>query len=155
MRELLQVVLVREEGKSLEPYRDSLGYWTIGIGHLIDRRKGGTLPRWIAPSFPITEEECQNLFVEDCAGKEGMLMSLPEWDSLDGVRKVVLLAMAFQLGPMGVLKFKKMLAAMRAKDWETAAAEVLDSDLAEQTPDRAKRLSRAMATGDAAAFDLE
>lgn len=25
-------------------YQDSLGYWTIGVGFLIDGRKGGRLP---------------------------------------------------------------------------------------------------------------
>lgn len=33
-----------EEGVKDTPYLDSLGYETIGIGHLMDSRKGGFLP---------------------------------------------------------------------------------------------------------------
>jgi len=32
-----------EEGERASAYQDSLGYWTIGVGRLIDARKGGRL----------------------------------------------------------------------------------------------------------------
>src|SRR3546814_8522584 len=35
--------LNREEGRIPHAYQDSLGYWTIGVGRLIDKRKGGRL----------------------------------------------------------------------------------------------------------------
>lgn len=35
--------LMRDEGNIRHAYQDSLGYWTIGVGHLIDRRRGGEL----------------------------------------------------------------------------------------------------------------
>jgi lysozyme len=35
--------LTREEGKRRSAYQDHLGYWTIGVGRLIDARKGGGL----------------------------------------------------------------------------------------------------------------
>src|SRR3546814_15181122 len=35
--------LNREEGRIPHAYPDSLGYWTIGVGRLIDKRKGGRL----------------------------------------------------------------------------------------------------------------
>ena len=35
--------LKREEGEVLYAYQDHLGYWTIGVGILIDKRKGGGL----------------------------------------------------------------------------------------------------------------
>ena len=33
--------LERDEGRVLHAYQDSRGFWTIGIGRLIDKRKGG------------------------------------------------------------------------------------------------------------------
>jgi lysozyme len=33
--------LRRDEGEVLHAYQDKYGYWTIGVGRLIDARKGG------------------------------------------------------------------------------------------------------------------
>lgn len=35
--------LETDEGRVPHAYQDHLGYWTIGVGHLIDKRKGGGL----------------------------------------------------------------------------------------------------------------
>ena len=35
--------LKKEEGVVKHAYQDHLGYWTIGVGRLIDKRKGGGL----------------------------------------------------------------------------------------------------------------
>lgn len=50
--------------------------------------------------------------------------------------------MAYQLGVSGVLRFRKMLEALRAGDREKAAEEALDSAWATQTPERAQRVAR-------------
>ena len=36
-------MLRRDEGRVRHAYQDHLGYWTIGVGRLIDQRKGGGL----------------------------------------------------------------------------------------------------------------
>lgn len=41
LRTKLTAQLRRDEGEKLYAYQDTLGYWTIGIGRLIDRRRGG------------------------------------------------------------------------------------------------------------------
>jgi lysozyme len=43
MREHLIAHLRREEGEVLHVYKDHLGYLTIGVGRLIDKRKGGCI----------------------------------------------------------------------------------------------------------------
>jgi lysozyme len=40
---LLIAELRRDEGVDRSAYQDHLGFWTIGVGRLIDRRKGGGL----------------------------------------------------------------------------------------------------------------
>ncbi len=153
--QLLLQVLKKEEGRRLEPYRDSEGLWTVGYGHLIDRRKGGSLPRWIQPSFPLTEDEVDELLVKDAAEVQLALgHSLVLLARLNDVRRVVLLAMAFQLGVVGVLKFTRTLAAIDESRWDDASASLLNSLWARQTPARAQRMAEAMRTGDAAAFQL-
>jgi lysozyme len=52
------------------------------------------------------------------------------WAGLDDARCSVLLEMAFNMGPTGLLNFPKMLAAIGAKNWQAAHDECLDSDAA-------------------------
>jgi len=49
--------------------------------------------------------------------------------------------MVYQLGLRGFSQFRKYIAALQAKDYATAAAEMLDSQWATQTPARANRLA--------------
>ena len=52
----LQERIKRHEGLRLKPYKDSLGYWTIGYGHLM------TAKEKIAFADGITKEQAEELF---------------------------------------------------------------------------------------------
>ena len=65
----------------------------------------------------------------------------------DAVRTEVILNMAFNLGLTRLQKFKKMIAALRIRDYETAAIEMKDSKWYNQVGSRAKRLTGQMRTG--------
>lgn len=69
------------------------------------------------------------------------------WAGLDEVRQEVLIMMVFQLGEKGVGRFRKMIEAIEKKDYELAAKEMLDSRWAQQTPNRARELSKIMESG--------
>lgn len=127
-----------EEGEVLHAYQDHLGYWTIGCGHLIDKRKGGSIPRRIS-----------DLLLEgDINDKASELdSSLPWWRDMDEARQGVLLGMAFQLGTAGLLGFKNTLAMVKSGDYDGASRGMLSSKWATQTPARAKRMSEQMRTG--------
>ncbi len=144
MHELLRKHLVREEGVRLEPYLDSEGFWTIGIGHLIDNRKGGRLPAGVY-SFPITLQQAyQTLETDVHIVETGLWRRIPWFQGLSDVRKVVLLSMAFQIGVFGLLKFRKTLQFVENGDFRAAGIEMLRSNWARQTAARANRLSIAM-----------
>lgn len=131
--------LREDEGERLTAYQDTEGYWTIGIGVLIDARKGGG----------ITKEESELLFNNRLNKKEMELMDkFPKYYSLDKVRQGVLLNMSYQLGVDGVLAFKKMLSAINVNDWNEAARQMKDSKWYRQTPNRAERLIKQMQTGE-------
>ena len=139
--------LTAEEDLRTEPYQDSLGYWTIGVGHLIDRRRGGTFPEWIK-SFPLTKDEAEKLLSEDIDKVEEELIDrIPWYLDLDQVRQTVLLSMAFQMGVGGLLTFKRTLAHISKKEYALAAAEMFNSKWASQTKKRAGRLALAMRSG--------
>lgn len=140
--------LSAEEGLRTAPYQDHLGWWTIGIGHLIDRRKGGALPPWIK-SFPITEDEAEQLLRDDIAEIQADLEAqISYFQGLSAVRQAVLLSMAFQMGVYGLLRFRQTLSSIKQRDFSLAAAQMLESRWAKQTVGRAQRLAKAMRTDD-------
>lgn len=130
--------LKRDEGMKLHAYRDHLDMLTIGIGRMIDLRKGGG----------ISQEEAEYLLANDIKRRERELtICLPWFPELDEARKGVLINMAFQLGTGGLMKFKKALEFVRKGQYVAAANEMLASKWAEQTPARAERLARQMMIG--------
>lgn len=138
---ILLAELRRDEGCIPNAYQDHLGFWTIGVGRLIDKRKGGKL----------SADEIDYLLANDVARIERELdKRLPWWRVLDPVRQRVLQNMAFQLGTAGLLAFKNTLKAIKAGAYDKAAAQMLDSKWAEKdTPERAQRLAKMMRTGEA------
>lgn len=129
--------LLRDEGFVPYAYRDSLGYFTIGVGRLIDKNKGGG----------ITREEALHLLENDIAKVDKQLREKLPWTAnLSEARRGVLLNMAFQLGINGLLGFKNTLAMIERGEYVKAADGMLNSLWAKQTPVRAKRLSEQMRT---------
>ncbi|MDI3237526.1 glycoside hydrolase family protein [Acinetobacter ursingii] len=131
-------LLRAEEGEVLNEYKDHLGYSTIGVGRLIDKRKGGG----------ITAEESAYLLGNDIQKRLTELeRKLPWIKSLDDARRGVLVSMAFQMGVDGLLGFKNTLEMVRTGRYADAAKGMLNSLWAKQTPQRAKRHSEQMRTG--------
>ena len=138
MKNELTKQLRRDEGEVLSAYQDHLGYWTIGVGRMIDKRKGGG----------ITAEESAYLLSNDIDKRQAELLRRAPWMAqLDPARFGVMLNMAFQMGVDGLLGFKNTLAMVKAGDYSGAAAGMLNSKWATQTPARAQRLSVQMRSG--------
>lgn len=130
--------LLRDEGEVLHAYRDGEGYWTIGVGHLIDKRRGGGISQRI--SRLILEED-----VESC--KWEVHVRFPWFNGLNLARQGVMLNMAFNLGIAGLSGFHNFLSCMGAGDWEGAAQEMLRSKWAAQVGERAERLAAQVRSG--------
>jgi lysozyme len=135
--------LKRDEGLRSEAYPDPLSGgdpWTIGYGHTGPEVHAGLI--W-------NQDQCEDALAEDIVThEEGLDTEIPWWRGLDDLRQDVLSNMAFNLGVGGLLNFQNMLAATQAGDYTTAAAEMLDSQWANQVGQRAVRLSDQMATGE-------
>jgi lysozyme len=131
--------LEKEEGRVAYAYQDNLGFWTIGVGRLIDKRKGGKL----------SDEEIDHLLANDIRSKMEAIDDWPAWQAVkdDPVRATALLSMAFQLGVEGLAGFKNSLQLIADKQWQQAAANLMQSKWAQQTPNRAKRVTQMIATG--------
>lgn len=130
--------LRRDESCVLHAYPDSLGYLTIGIGHLIDARKGGSIPQAIAD---------QLLTLDVQAKHDELDRMLPWWEKLDDARKGVILNLAFNLGVAGLVAFHNTLTLIEQGKFDEAAAHVLTLPWASQVGARAQRLAQQLKTG--------
>lgn len=131
--DLLQQHLPIDEGRKPRPYPDTVGKWTVGIGHNLS---DSDLP---APVIDL-------LFDFDLKDAETVARHLlPDFDSLSDVRKYVVCNMAFNLG-MKLAEFRQFLLAIHEQRWVDAAIQMLDSHWAVQVGDRAKRLAESMRT---------
>jgi len=130
--------LRRHESEVLHAYQDHLGFWTIGVGRLIDKRKGGG----------ISKDESDYLLTNDINSRLADLNAkLPWFNTLNDPRKAVLLNMSFQLGMAGLLNFRNTLNKIQDGDFGGAADNMLKSKWAEQTPKRAQEMAEQMRKG--------
>lgn len=138
---LLIAELSRDEGRIAHAYNDHLGYVTVGVGRLLDRRKGGKL----------SDDEIDMLLANDIRRAIADVETLPAWQAVknDPVRARALVNMRFQLGAAGLRGFKNSLAKIAERDWKGAAANLRKSLWAKQTPERAERVIRMIETGKA------
>lgn len=131
--------LRRDEGEVLHAYQDHLGFWTIGVGRLVDQRRGGGISP-LESAFLLQND------IERCRG--ALLQRLPWFAGLDPVRQAAVVNMAFQLGVDGLLQFNRTLASVRDGRYAEAETHGLQSRWAQQTPARARRVLRQIATGE-------
>ncbi|KWD49659.1 lysozyme [Burkholderia ubonensis] len=131
---ILKAELTRDEDRRKRIYTDTVGKVSGGIGrNLTD--KG------------FRDNEIDLMYQNDIAETEAWLdRSLPWWRSLDPVRQRVMMNMAFNMQAK-LLGFRNFLAAAQRRDWNTAAAEMLDSLWARQVGARATRLAAMMRGG--------
>ena len=118
----------QEEGFKGIVYKCTEGFDTIGFGTKLPLTKGEAE---LILNHRLNQTKAQlTSYLYDLDIKQ------EAWD--------ILFNLAYQLGVNGVLKFKKMIEALRAKDYKEASKQGLDSLWAKQTPNRANRLMKRM-----------
>lgn len=137
-------ILAYEEGYRESPYYCSEGYPTIGIGQKIGPRNAPLDNYQFALPLEVAEVWCK-VTVADI-DKE--LVEYTFYNKQNADVRAILLSMAYQLGISGLLRFKKMVAALERGELSVAAFEAKDSRWYRQTPKRAERHSRVIAVGD-------
>jgi lysozyme len=136
----LRSQIIRDEGVVEYAYEDSLGYWTIGVGHLIDRRRGGKLPMHIIEALLDWDLKQKTIEVYE---RWPWVMNLEE------PRKATIINMAFQLGVAGLAGFVRAMGFMERGEYTAAALTFAESKVArEQTPKRWARHCEQIKTGE-------
>ncbi len=139
MSEVLKKRIRDHEGFVPKPYLDSLGKATIGYGHLITDEDNFELDK------EYSKDELLKLFEKDFEKAQmGADQLVGHIQELHIEAKNVITEMVFQLGTMGVRKFKNMISALEARDYQRASAEMLDSRWHAQTTNRCESLSKIM-----------
>lgn len=131
----LELQLIDHEDLKLKPYRCSAGKLSIGVGRNLDDNG-------------ITKAEAMMMLRNDLTRTRfGLEKVFPGFLGLSRRRRMALIDMCFNLGLPRFLQFKKMLAAVVARDFNQAAEEMLSSRWAEQVGQRAHTLATMMREG--------
>ena len=134
--EKLEDQLFADEGLRLDIYKDSVGIWTIGVGRNLEH------------VGLRSEAEAKFLLRSDLVAIRAELeRAIPWLSDLSEARQHVCMAMAFNLGVSGLMKFEKTLRHVANGNYAAASVEMLRSRWARQVGQRAVTLSEMMARG--------
>ncbi len=145
----IYALIKHEEGWRSKPYLCTEKYPTVGFGFRIGPQGADiklyqfTLPvrsgeAWLDTILSGLETDMRR------DPKLAMAMQACERDP---ARMAVLQSMAYQMGVQGLAAFKNTLQAVIERRWNDAAAGMLNSRWARQTPERAQRHAQQMRTG--------
>ena len=115
-RQRLRAELIADEGSVLKVYKDHLGYYTVGVGHLIipsDEEWG------VGVGTPITQTRADELLFHDLNNvlEECETHFHQNWKIWPEEVKLIIANMAFNLGITKLKKFQLMLNAINEKDY--------------------------------------
>lgn len=122
------------EGVRYKPYKDSLGLWTVGVGHLIG--DGRSLPAQYNRQF--SHDEVKAMFQQDYQKHAQAATNIPGFNRQNEKAKGALIDMTFNMGPAWYRKWPNFTKALGAGDNEGAASQLQSSKWAKQVGRRAQ-----------------
>jgi lysozyme len=138
--EALKSMVKRHEGSRNKAYKDTEGYWTVGVGHKLGSDPALANTEW-------SNEQVDAAFTKDLSNAQDKASKIPEYANLNKARQNALTDMTFNMGQKGVMNFKNMRSALASGDYEGAANELLNSKYAKQTGGRAKEIAEIIRSG--------
>lgn len=133
-----------DEGVRSRPYLDSLGNWTVGVGHLLP----SNMTREQVQSMHLSDAEIDALLEKDLQDAVRGAESFGWFLTLDEVRQAAIVNLVFNLGRNGFAKFVKTIGAIQNREYQKAGRMLLQSKWATQVgPRRSGRLARMLETG--------
>ena len=127
----------KNEGFSLKPYKDQLGYLTIGYGHLILPNETYLLKN------KTNKLQLNSIFDQDFERALGDYRRFIKQKHHNRKDQELLIEMTYQMGAKRVLKFKTLISNMKKNKKPLVCFEMMDSLWYTQTPNRVKNLIRA------------
>jgi len=113
-----RAAIKRREGERLSAYKDSVGIWTIGVGHTT-----AAGPPTVTAGMKITAQQSDEILARDLADVENDVSAVVKapvnQDQFDA-----LVSLAFNIGP-GSFRSSTLLKRLNAKDYAGAADQFL------------------------------
>jgi lysozyme len=143
----IKKMIIRHEGIRNTPYQDSLGLWTVGIGHLIG--DGKTLPpEW---NRKFSNEEIMKMFDDDYAHHRLAAQRIPNFGNLNGKGQGALTDLTFNMGPSWIDRWPMLKKQLASNDIAGAAANLESSKWYKQVGNRAPEVVDLLRNGAATA----
>jgi lysozyme len=128
--ESIKTTLTKHEGLRLHMYQDSVGIWTIGVGHNLEDK--GISERVAAL---MLEDDIEDAITD-------LERNISFFGELPAAAQEALVNLCFNMGIPRLMQFKKTLAFLKECKWEKAANELLDSRYASQVGYRAVEVAQ-------------
>jgi len=126
----VMAMIKKHEDVRYTPYKDSVGLWTVGVGHMI----GPTLPpEWNKKFSP---QEIDQLFAKDFAEHKAAAQRIPGFEKLNSSGQAAVIDLTFNMGPAWYRKFPAASAALAKGDVQTFANEMQNSAWFKQVGNR-------------------
>ena len=138
------------KGLRLQPYYCSKNKLTIGVGRCIETNPFTAEEEKVIGDWRHGISKCSAMYLLQNDVKKiykELKLKLKFFKDLDGERQYALIDMAFNLGVFGLLRFSKMLEALKNKEYLLASKECLNSKYAKDVGERANRIANIIATG--------
>lgn len=131
-KEIMEMIK-KHEGVRTKPYKDSLGLWTVGVGHLIG--DGKTLPpEW---NRELSMAEVDKLFYEDYMSHKKAAMKIPGYNLMNAKAQGALIDLTFNMGNTWFKKWPNFVKNLSEGNTVGAAASLEDSNWYKQVKGRA------------------
>lgn len=140
-------ILNFEEGFKPRAYIDTEGYPTIGTGFLIGPKGAAVTNYTFTLSKNVSDVWLQELVDVRYAEMRSAPAVYAALKQCNPARSDILISMAYQLGTQGLAGFKNTLQMISVGNFTGAAAGMMNSLWARQTPKRALRHADVMRTG--------
>ena len=124
----------KNEGFASKPYKDQLGFLTIGYGHLILSKEKHLIEN------KQTKTDLEKIFIKDFTSVVKIFNKSLKNNTFNKKDEELLIEMVFQIGVVGVIKFRNLLVNMRKRNKHLVCFEMMNSLWYNQTPNRVKKL---------------
>lgn len=131
----IKAMIIEHEGIRYKPYKDSLGLWTVGVGHLIG--DGKSLPDDMNRTF--SEKEVMDMFEEDYAHHKKIASRTPGYNEANYAGKAAMIDLGFNMGQWWP-KWPNTSKALKEGDFTSAARGLEDSKWYRQVGRRAPKI---------------
>jgi lysozyme len=127
--------IINNEGIRYEPYQDTLGNWTVGVGHLI----GSNLPPEMNRRF--SHDEVMDMFDQDYMHHKTAAQRIPRFNQLDGLGQTALTDLTFNMGPNWLSGWPNLSNQLNEGDIDAAADNLRNSRWYGQVGGRGPRVT--------------